>query len=69
MAADVKRILVSLGLVLVLETVSTEGAIVLLFSFMSTAFFVSPMFCFSHRKYQCFIQVEQLEQAGREPPW
>lgn len=53
MAADVKRILVSLGLILVLETVSTEGAIVLLFRFMSTAFLVSPMFCFSRSKYQC----------------
>jgi hypothetical protein len=36
MATHVERVLVSLGLVLVLEPVATEAALILLFSFVST---------------------------------
>jgi hypothetical protein len=39
MATHVKRVLVSLCLVLVLESVATEAALILLFSFVSTELF------------------------------
>lgn len=66
MATDVKRVLVALSLILVFEAVTTEGAVVLLFSSMGLQFFGSLE---SFRLLGTAVTHEQFLKLGAARLW